>query len=66
MYLGHLIFVLGLAITFVSWFALLLFAALALWFHRRVLEDEARLQEMFGRAYLDYQGRVKRWIPGLL
>jgi protein-S-isoprenylcysteine O-methyltransferase Ste14 len=66
MYLGHLIFMLGLAVTFVSWFALLLFTARALWFHRRVLEDEARLQEMFGQAYLDYQGRVKRWIPGLL
>src|SRR2546427_5998055 len=57
---------LPLALMFVSWFALILFAARALWFHRRVLEDEARLQEMFGRAYLDYQRRVKRWIPGLL
>jgi protein-S-isoprenylcysteine O-methyltransferase Ste14 len=66
MYLGHLIFMLGLAVTFVSWFALLLFAARALWFHRRVLKDEARLQDMFGRAYLDYRGQVKRWIPGLL
>jgi len=66
MYLGHLIFMLGLAVTFVSWFALILFAARALWFHRRVLEDEARLQEMFGASYLDYQRRVKRWIPGLL
>jgi len=66
MYLGHLIFMLGLAVTFVSWFALILFAARALWFHRRVLEDEARLQEMFGASYLDYQQRVKCWIPGLL
>ena len=66
MYLGHLIFMLGLAVTFVSWFALILFAARALWFHRRVLEDEARLQEMFGASYLDYQRRVKRWILGLL
>jgi len=66
MYLGHLIFMLGLAVTFVSWFALILFAARALWFHRRVLEDEARLEKIFGRAYLDYQRRVKRWIPGLL
>jgi hypothetical protein len=24
------------------------------------------IEEMFGRAYLDYQRRVKRWIPGLL
>jgi protein-S-isoprenylcysteine O-methyltransferase Ste14 len=66
MYLGHLIFMLGLGLTFASWFALALFAARALWFHRRVLEDEIHLQEMFGAAYLDYQRRVKRWIPGLL
>jgi protein-S-isoprenylcysteine O-methyltransferase Ste14 len=66
MYLGHLIFMLGLAVTFPSWFALMLFAARAVWFHRRVLEDEARLQGMFGAPYLDYQRRVKRWIPGLL
>jgi len=66
MYLGHLIFMLGLALTFASWFALVLFAARAVWFHRRVLEDEARLQAMFGAPYLDYQRRVKRWIPGLL
>jgi protein-S-isoprenylcysteine O-methyltransferase Ste14 len=66
MYLGHLIFMLGLAVTFASWFALMLFAVRAVWFHRRVLEDEARLQGMFGAPYLDYQRRVKRWIPGLL
>jgi len=30
MYLGHLIFMLGLALTFASWFALILFAARAL------------------------------------
>ena len=66
MYLGHLIFMLGLALTFASWFALILFAARALWFHRRALEDETRLQEKFGATYLDYQRRVKRWIPGLL
>jgi protein-S-isoprenylcysteine O-methyltransferase Ste14 len=66
MYLGHLIFMLGLAVTFASWFALVLFAARAVWFHRRVREDEARLQAMFGAPYLDYQRRVKRWIPGLL
>ena len=37
-----------------------------LWFQRRVIEDEARLQARFGADYLDYRGRVKRWIPGLL
>ena len=65
MYLGHLIFMLGLAVTFWSFMALLLLAVNAVWFHRRVLEDEARLRGRFGAQYAEYQARVKRWIPGL-
>jgi protein-S-isoprenylcysteine O-methyltransferase Ste14 len=66
MYLGHLIFMLGLAVTFWSWLALILLAVNAIWFHRRVLDDEARLRKLFGAQYADYQARVKRWIPGVL
>jgi protein-S-isoprenylcysteine O-methyltransferase Ste14 len=66
MYLGHLIFMLGLALTFWSVFALILFAARAVWFHLRVRDDEARLRRMFGAEYEAYCARVKRWIPGLL
>ena len=65
MYLGHLIFLTGLTITFWSWFALIVLVARALWFHRRVLYDEARLEQIFGAEYLDYRSRVKRWIPGV-
>jgi protein-S-isoprenylcysteine O-methyltransferase Ste14 len=65
MYLGHLIFLTGLAITFWSWFALIVLAIRAVWFHRRVLHDEARLERIFGADYLSYRARVKRWIPGL-
>jgi protein-S-isoprenylcysteine O-methyltransferase Ste14 len=65
MYLGHLIFMLGLAVTFWSWLALILLAVNAIWFHRRVLDDEARLRKLFGAEYADYQARVKRWIPGV-
>ena len=65
MYLGHLIFLTGLTLTFWSWFALILLAARALWFHGRVLQDEARLEEIFGAEYLSYRVRVKRWLPGL-
>jgi protein-S-isoprenylcysteine O-methyltransferase Ste14 len=66
MYLGHLIFMLGLAVTYWSWPALILLAVNAAWFHRRVLDDEARLRAQFGAEYAEYQARVKRWIPGLL
>ena len=65
MYLGHVIFMAGLVITFRSWFALILFVARAIWFHCRVLHDEARLGEIFGADYAAYRARVKRWIPGL-
>jgi protein-S-isoprenylcysteine O-methyltransferase Ste14 len=66
MYLGHLIFMMGLAVTFWSWFALLLLAARAAWFHRRVLHDERRLEARFGADYVAYCRRVSRWIPGIL
>ena len=66
MYLGHLICLLGLALTFWSWFALILFAARAIWFHGRVLRDERRLAEQFGGDYAAYRRRVWRWIPGVL
>jgi protein-S-isoprenylcysteine O-methyltransferase Ste14 len=66
MYLGHLIFMLGLALTFWSAFALILLAARAVWFHLRVRDDEARLQRLFGAEYTAYCARVNRWIPGLL
>ncbi len=66
MYLGHLIYLTGLAITFWSWFALIVLAARAWWFQRRVLHDEARLTDKFGADYVAYCSRVKRWIPGVL
>ena len=66
MYLGHLIFMTGLVITYWSWFALILLVARALWFQRRVLHDEARLEKTFGGAYSAYRARVKRWIPFVL
>jgi len=66
MYLGHLIFMAGLALTFWSWFALILLAARAAWFHRRVLRDERRLEARFGIEYVTYRSKVNRWIPGIL
>jgi protein-S-isoprenylcysteine O-methyltransferase Ste14 len=66
MYLGHLIFILGLALTFWSWFALVLFALRAAWFQHRVKGDEARLAATFGAEYEAYRARVKRWVPGII
>ena len=66
MYLGHLIYLVGLAIAAWSWFGLLVLMGRAIWFHRRVLHDEARLEELFGPDYVAYKSHVKRWIPGIL
>ncbi len=66
MYLGHLIFMVGLALSLWSWLAVALAAVNMVWFHRRVLEDEAHLRALFGAEYGDYTARVKRWIPGVL
>jgi protein-S-isoprenylcysteine O-methyltransferase Ste14 len=66
MYLGHLIFLLGVALVFWSWVALILLAGRALWFHRRVLRDEQRLGVLFGSNYAAYRMKVKRWVPGVL
>lgn len=64
MYLGHLIFFTGLALL-LSGAAWVVFAAHALWFDRRVRADEAGLAARFGQPYLDYQRRVRRWLPVL-
>ena len=66
MYLGHVIFLTGLTLTFNSWLAGLITIAVAAWFHIRVLGDETKLIERLGRPYVDYLASVKRWIPGLL
>ena len=66
MYLGHLIFLAGLAFALDSWLAAALFVFHAAWFDRRVRDDEARLSALFGDSYSEYRVRVKRWIPGLL
>lgn len=63
MYLGHMIFMAGLAITFMSWAALALLVFHMFWFNARVRDDETHLEEIFGDTYRRYMARTKRWIP---
>ncbi len=65
MYLGHLIFLLGLTLTLRSWLAATITMAVAVWFHFRVLADERSLAVKLGQSYMAYTRSVKRWIPGL-
>jgi protein-S-isoprenylcysteine O-methyltransferase Ste14 len=61
MYLGHIIFMLGLIVLFSSWAAILLLAFHLWWFHQRVLEDEKHMRATFGRQFDLYASRVRRW-----
>ncbi len=63
MYLGHMIFMAGLAITFQSWAAVALLLFHLYWFDARVREDEVHLEQLFGDAYRAYIAHTKRWIP---
>jgi protein-S-isoprenylcysteine O-methyltransferase Ste14 len=66
MYLGHLFFFAGIAVTLASWISLAVLVFHVFWFDRRVREDEAHLAERFGEPYRDYCRRVRRWIPGVV
>ena len=66
MYLGHIIFLLGLTLSLESVLAAVITAVTVVWFQFRVRRDERRLIERFGQPYADYAARVGRWIPGLL
>ena len=62
MYLGHILYMIGVALTFQSWLGAAIAVARTVWFHFRVLKDERGLEQRFGEAYLAYKSRVKRWI----
>jgi hypothetical protein len=65
MYLGHLVFLAGLALVLRS----PVFGALVgwhlHWFDRRAREDERQLEALFGMSYVHYRDAVPRWIPGI-
>ena len=65
MYLGHIIYMIGVALTFQSWFGAAVALARTVWFHLRVLRDEGGLVARFGQPYVAYTQRVKRWVPGV-
>ena len=65
MYLGHIIFLIGLTLTLKSWLAALITIGTSIWFHFRVVGDEKKLIERLGEPYVVYLSQVKRWIPGV-
>jgi len=65
MYLGHIIFLIGLTLALKSLLGALMTIVVASWFHYRVLGDEEKLVQQLGQPYIAYTASVKRWIPGL-
>ena len=61
MYLGHLVFMAGLAVMFRSWPAVALLVFHLWWFNRRVVADEAHMEALFGDDFRAYCARVRRW-----
>ena len=62
MYLGHMVFLGGLALLTRSPFAVALLAGVVPWFDERAAHDERRLEKAFGEAYTAYLDRVPRWL----
>ena len=65
MYLGHIIYLIGLSLVLASWYVAAITVLIAIWFHSRVRADEENLTTQFGQIYIDYRQSVKRWLPGL-
>jgi len=62
-YLGMVLLCAGVAVFTNSLWMLLLAAALGAVLQKGVIEpEEAYLERRFGRRYLDYKARVRRWI----
>ena len=63
MYTGLAIAYLGLTLLFDSWWPLALWPLVILAVRRLVIRpEEEYLIQRFGRAYTDYQSRVRRWL----
>lgn len=62
-YLAFAWIYLGFACWIASWWPIILFPALIHVLNRFVIRrEEAHLESRFGRAYLDYKARTRRWM----
>ncbi len=61
MYLGHIVWMVGLVLVTRSPLALVAAAIRIPWYDARAAEDEKRLENAFGPEYVAYRERVPRW-----
>ena len=64
-YLGSLLFYIGLAISTLSLLALAVFESIFLFYNYIASYEERRLVQIYGDVYRDYRRKVPKWIPRL-
>ena len=63
MYVGMALVLLGAAVFLASLAPFIVLPLFVLLINNRfILAEEAMLEEVFGQAYLDYKGKVRRWL----
>ena len=63
MYLGTHLFYLGLAIVTFSLASIVLWAVIFVFYNSLADYEESKLEERFGKEFLQYKSSVKKWIP---
>jgi protein-S-isoprenylcysteine O-methyltransferase Ste14 len=65
-YAGSLLSFLGLGLSFANWLStLVIFLPILVVFLYRIRVEEQALQEVFGKAYIQYANSTKRILPGI-
>jgi protein-S-isoprenylcysteine O-methyltransferase Ste14 len=65
LYLGCILFYLGLALSTASLFSLVLWVAICLVYNYLASYEENLLEAEFGESYRIYQGQTGKWLPGM-
>jgi protein-S-isoprenylcysteine O-methyltransferase Ste14 len=63
MYLGTVLFYLGLIVLTVSLAALIVWLVTCVYYNMLANYEEMRLQEKFGEEFVEYKKSVRKWIP---
>ncbi len=63
LYLGCLLFFLGLALATASLFSLVLWVAICIFYNYLASYEEKLLKARFGESYIIYQGHTGKWLP---
>ncbi len=65
LYLGSILFYLGLALGTFSLFSLLLWVAICIFYNYLASYEERLLEARFGESYRSYREKTGKWLPGM-